>query len=260
MALHVVKIGGNVVDNPQALAAFIEDFAALPSPKILVHGGGKEATRLSRELGIPTTMIEGRRVTTVETLKVVTMVYAGLINKRIVAMLQAAGCNALGLSGADGACITARRRPVGKADYGFVGDIDADGVNASFFKSLLDGGITPVVCAIEHDGSGTLLNCIADTVAAAVALGMSAAEGSDSVRLVYCFEQPGVMVDVDDPQSVIAHITPDYYAALKENEIVKDGMIPKLDNAFRAIRAGVGEVVIKQASDLNRPSGTTLTL
>ena len=256
-SITVVKIGGNIVDSPEALDAFVKDFAAMPGAKILIHGGGKEATRLSSRLEIPTTMIEGRRVTSRETLDVVTMVYAGLVNKRIVSLLQAAGCNALGLSGADGNVITATRRPAAPVDYGFVGDISTSGVNVTLLSTLLQGGIVPVFCAITHDGHGRLLNCNADSVAAAVAI---AASQIAPVDLVYCFEQPGVMEDIDRPDSLIPSLTPASYAALKEAGVVNKGMIPKLDNSFKAIREGVSRVIIKHAANLLRPLGTTLTI
>lgn len=254
--IKVVKIGGNIVDNPEALAAFVNDFASLPGRKILIHGGGKEATRLSSRLEIPTTMIEGRRVTSRETLDVVTMVYAGLVNKRIVSMLQAAGCNALGLSGADGNAIRATRRPATPVDYGFVGDIAPSGVNIGLMGALLDAGITPVYCAITHDGNGTLLNCNADTIASSVAIGASTIAPTD---LIYCFEQPGVMRDIDRPDSLIAAITPESYAQLRAEGVVNKGMIPKLDNSFHAIDAGVRSVIIKHAANLTNHTGTTLS-
>lgn len=253
--ITVVKIGGNVVDNPEALERFVRNLAAMPGRKVLIHGGGKEATRLSSRLEIPTTMIEGRRVTSRETLDVVTMVYAGLINKRITAMLQSAGCNAIGLSGADGNAIRAKRRSATPVDYGFVGDITTEGVNGTLIRRMLDEGLTPVFCAITHDGNGTLLNCNADSVAQAVATGLA---GDDRVRLVYCFEQPGVMRDINDPESLIAEITLETYMALKEAGIVNKGMIPKIDNAFKAIENGVESVEIKHADNLNTPTGTTL--
>ncbi len=254
--IKVVKIGGNVVDNPEALSRFIADFASLDGKKILVHGGGKEATRMSARMEIPTTMIEGRRVTTRETLDVVTMVYAGLVNKRIVSMLQVAGCNALGLTGADGNAIKATRRKPQPIDYGYVGDIDPDNVNDRFIASLLDMGITPVFCAITHDGNGTLLNCNADTIASSVAIGASRIEPAE---LIYCFEQPGVMEDIERPDSLIPHITPGSYADLRSRGIVNKGMIPKIDNAFAAIDKGVTSVTIKHSDNLTKPVGTTIT-
>lgn len=253
--ITVVKIGGNVVDNPEALARFVKAFAALEAPKILIHGGGKEATRLSQRLEIPTVMIEGRRVTSRETLDVVTMVYAGLVNKRIVSMLQAEGCDAIGLSGADANAITATRRPAEPVDYGYVGDISPEGVNDRLIASLLNAGLTPVFCAITHDGNGTLLNCNADTIASSVAIGASRILPTD---LIYCFEQPGVMEDIDRPESLIPLITPESYADLRARGIVNKGMIPKLDNSFHAIDSGVGSVIIKHADNLGKPLGTVL--
>lgn len=253
----VVKIGGNVVDNPDALGRFVGEFAAMPGRKILVHGGGKEATRLSARLEIPTTMIEGRRVTSRETLDVVTMVYAGLVNKRVVSLLQAAGCDAVGLCGADGDAIRATMRPKEPIDYGFVGDIAPEGVNAHFIDSLLDAGKVPVFCAITHDGEGTLLNCNADSVASALAIGMA---GTTAADLVYCFEQPGVMEDIECPDSLILEITPALYASLKESGVVSKGMIPKIENALRAVGLGVSSVTIKHADNLNNTTGTVIHL
>ena len=253
----VVKIGGNVVDNPEALGRFVGEFAAMPGRKILVHGGGKEATRLSARLEIPTTMIEGRRVTSRETLDVVTMVYAGLVNKRVVSLLQAAGCDAVGLCGSDGDAIRATMRPKEPIDYGFVGDIAPEGVNARFIDSLLDAGKVPVFCAITHDGEGTLLNCNADSVASALAIGMA---GTTAADLVYCFEQPGVMEDIERPDSLIPEITPALYASLKESGVVSKGMIPKIENALRAVELGVSSVTIKHADNLNNTTGTVIHL
>ncbi len=253
--ITVVKIGGNIVDNPEALAGFVRSFAAIEGPKILVHGGGKEATRLSERLEIPTTMIEGRRVTSRETLDVVTMVYAGLVNKRIVSMLQAEGCDAIGLSGADGNAITATRRPAHPVDYGFVGDIAPSGVNSGLLSTLLGMKYVPVFCAITHDGHGTLLNCNADTIASSIAIGASRIMPTD---LIYCFEQPGVMEDIDRPDTLIPLITPGIYADLRARGVVNKGMIPKLDNSFRAIGAGVDSVIIKHADNLNTNIGTVL--
>lgn len=256
-SVTIVKIGGNVVDNPEALGRFVREFAAMPGRKILVHGGGKEATRLSARLEIPTTMIEGRRVTSRETLDVVTMVYAGLVNKRVVSLLQAAGCDAVGLCGADGDAIRATMRPKEPIDYGFVGDIAPEGVNARFIDSLLDAGKVPVFCAITHDGDGTLLNCNADSVASALAIGMA---GTAATDLVYCFEQPGVMEDLDRPDSLIPEIIPALYASLKESGVVSKGMIPKIENALRAVELGVSSVAIKHADNLNNSTGTVIHL
>ena len=257
MAITVVKIGGNVIDNPGALEAFVKDFARLPAPKILVHGGGKLATAFSRQLGIETRMIEGRRITDKETLDVVTMVYAGLVNKNIVAMLQREKCKCIGLSGADANIIPAKRRDPNPVDYGYVGDIDVDMINVSALATLLDGGITPVFCALTHDGHGSMLNSNADSVASAVAI---AATKLDEVDLVYCFELPGVMRDIDDANSLICDIDEAAYAHLRQEGVISKGMIPKIDNAFSAVRQGVRCVVIRQAQDLGRKTGTTIHL
>lgn len=253
--INVVKIGGNVIDDPSALAEFVRLFSNLEEPKILVHGGGKEATRFSKGMGIETTMIEGRRVTDRATLDIVTMTYAGLINKRIVAMLQSEGCNALGFSGADGNIIKASRRPAKPIDYGFVGDIDPKDVNDTLIQILLETGITPVICAICHDGNGTLLNCNADSVASAIAIGASRI--SPTV-LTYCFEKTGVLANVDDERSVIPFITKDNFKTLKENGTIAKGMIPKLTNALDSASKGVQEVRICKAENLLTDLGTII--
>ncbi len=254
-SLKVVKIGGNIVDNPEALGRFLHHFARLDGLKLLIHGGGKVATTLSKELGVETKMVEGRRVTDYETLRIVTMVYGGLINKTIVAGLQAEGCNALGLCGADGSLVQARRRDAAPVDYGFVGD--PTGVSAVTARALLDAELVPVVAPLTHDGAGNLLNTNADTMAQTVATGLS---GLYRVELIYCFEKPGVLRDVDDDGSVIPRITPASYAELRGAGVVADGMIPKLDNAFRAIDRGVASVVICHADHLLTPGygGTTI--
>lgn len=253
--IRVVKIGGNVVDNHEALNRFLDDFSRLAGPKILVHGGGKEATRLSRALDIETKMIDGRRVTDRDTLDVVTMVYAGLINKRIVAMLQARGIDAIGLSGADGNAIRATRRPPQPIDFGFVGDIDPIDVNDILIAQLLKQNITPVFCAIMHDGNGTLLNCNADSVAMSVATGVARMAAAD---LIFCFEKPGVLSDPDDDNSVIPFIDSESFEKLKNDGVVNKGMIPKIANALKAIQSGVGEVYIKSSSELLNASGTII--
>lgn len=254
--ITVVKIGGNVVDNPDTLARFVSNFAALPGKKMLIHGGGKEATRLSDKMGVETIMIDGRRVTSRDTLDIVTMVYAGLVNKRIVSALQAAGCNALGLSGADADVIRATKRPAAPVDYGFVGDIDPARIAVPFLNSLLSQDIVPVFCAITHDGAGTLLNCNADSVASSVAVAMSS---TAPTRLIYCFEKDGVLRDVDDSSSLIPAINPANYSALRADGTVSKGMIPKIDNAFAAIASGVQSVIIKHADNLLTDRGTTIS-
>jgi acetylglutamate kinase len=245
--LTVIKIGGNVIDNSQKLHQFLLDFTALPGDKILVHGGGKIATEVSGSLGIEPKMIDGRRVTDIATLRVVTMVYAGLINKNMVAQLQAKGCNAIGLTGADGNIIKAVKRPVAEIDYGFVGDLDENSVSVSTLSSLLNANLIPVLCAITHDGDTQLLNTNADTIASAVAVAMSA---EYDTRLVYCFEKKGVLRDVEDELTLVEEIRRDDFETLKEQGVVSGGMIPKLHNAFEAIRKGVKAVYIGKADEL----------
>lgn len=253
--VKVYKIGGNVVDNPEALAAFLDEFARIPGPKVLIHGGGKEATRLCKRLEIPTTMIDGRRVTDADTLEVVTMVYAGLINKRITAALQARDCDAIGFSGPDAGCVRATKRPAEPVDYGFVGDISTEGVDAVKILSFIDAGLTPVFCAITHDGSGNLLNCNADSVAGAVAMGL--ARVAPTV-LIYCFEKDGVLRDIDDPSSVVPRISHETFDALRADGTVSGGMIPKVENALRALDAGVTSVTIRKSDNILTPSGTVI--
>ena len=285
--IKVVKIGGNVVDNPELLREFVKNFAAMPGMKVLVHGGGVMASQMQKSMGMVPQMIEGRRVTDEETLKVVTMVYAGWCSKHITALLQAEGCNAIGLTGADGNVIKAKKRApvfvesIGQdVDYGYVGDVNADSVNAAFIYSLLEKGIVPVFNAINHDGEGNLLNTNADTIASSVAVALAkykyrspreiccrceeCTHCSDDGRLthetelIYCFEKDGVLYDKDDNTSVIPTITHDKFEELKKEGIVAEGMIPKLTNAFKAIDNGVGRVIIKHARNLLTPNGTTL--
>lgn len=251
--ITVVKIGGNVIDDPAVLKRFIAEFAALPGPKILVHGGGKLATRLAQKLELNVQMVDGRRITDKGTLDVVTMVYAGLVNKQLVAGLQAAGCNALGLSGADGNAVTARRRNPEPIDYGFVGDIER--IDSALLGRLLEAGITPVFCAIMHDGQGTLLNCNADSVASAVALGAAQVAPAE---LVFCFEKSGVLRDPDDEATLIREITAESYTALKEDGTVSKGMIPKIENALKAVANGVRSVTIKHSDNLPNETGTVI--
>lgn len=253
--ITVVKIGGNVIDSPEATARFLEAFVRLEGPKILVHGGGKLATRLSARLGIETRMIDGRRVTDADTLDVVTMVYAGAVSKRLVAGLSAAGCRAVGLSGADADAVPAVRRPAVPIDYGFVGDIVAERINTGFIEMLLRSGITPVFCAITCDGAGTLLNSNADSVASAIAVAVSRIAPT---QLCFCFEKRGVLRDVEDDASVIREIVPATYETLRADGSINRGMIPKIDGAFRAIEGGVECVTIKHSDDLLHDSGTTI--
>ncbi len=254
--ITVVKIGGNVIDNPAAFAPFMERFAKLEGAKILIHGGGKIATRMAKEMNIETTMIDGRRVTDKAMLDIVVMTYAGLINKDVVATLQSHGCNAIGLSGADGNAIKATKRPANPIDFGYVGDIDPANVNVELLKILLEGGITPVFSAIMHNGEGLLLNCNADTVASSVALGASKIAPTD---LIYCFEKRGVLRDVEDESSVIASVTNDNYPALKAEGAIFAGMIPKIENALKAVNQGVTKVCIKHSDDILLDSGTSIT-
>ena len=257
MKLSVIKIGGNVIDNPLVLKEFIKNFASLPSPKILIHGGGKIATEISRKLGIPTQMIDGRRVTDKQTLDVVSMVYGGLVNKSIVARLQAAGCNAIGLSGADANILPAQRRPATPIDYGYVGDINTDEVNTDIIFTLLNTGLTPVFCALTHDQQGSMLNSNSDTVASAIATAMA---GKSEVNLTFCFELEGVLEDISRPDSVIPLINEHNYQQLRTTGVIAKGMIPKIDNAFAALKKGVKNVVIKHSDKVHQPSGTTIQL
>ena len=251
--LSVIKIGGNVVDSPEALDAFLDDFVAIPNDKILVHGGGVMASQTLRKLGIEPKMVDGRRITDEQTLKVAVAVYAGWLNKTIVAKLQARRCNALGLSGADGDVIEADIRPKEPIDFGFVGDVRS--VDIKFLDMLLEQGITPVICAVTHDRKGTLLNTNADTIASCVARAMAAIR---QVSLTFCFEKNGVLSDPEDENSVISHIDRAGFAEMKASGVVSAGMIPKLDNAFAAIDAGVQRVIIKNSANLGKAIGTVI--
>ncbi|MGB0777067.1 MAG: acetylglutamate kinase [Flavobacteriaceae bacterium] len=237
--VEVVKIGSNIVNNPEVLNQFLKDFSQIPGLKILVHGGGSKASELSREMNIPVHMIEGRRVTDSDSLEIVTMVYAGLINKQIVAKLQSNLCNALGLTGADANILVAHKRVNAEHDYGYVGDIDW--VNIAGLKGLFDAGVVPVFSAITHDGKGQLLNTNADTIAAELAM---AIKEHSQVKLTYVFEKKGVLYNREDESSVIKHIDNTIYKELKSEGIIVDGMIPKLDNCFKALEAGVQEINI----------------
>ena len=259
--LYVIKIGGNVIDNSEKLYHFLKDFTALNGYKILVHGGGKIATQISEQMGIEAQMIDGRRVTNIETLRLVTMVYAGLINKNIVAQLQRFGTNAIGLTGADGNFIKAAKRPVKTIDYGFVGDLNETSVNAQNINNLMEAGFTPAFCALTHDGDGQMLNTNADTIASALAVAMAA---HYETTLIYCFEKKGVLQDIDDEHSLIQNIDPARYEELKNEKIIHSGMLPKLNNAFKAIANGVEAVVIGHSDELsnlqlNKPFGTRLS-
>jgi acetylglutamate kinase len=256
--LLVIKIGGNVVDDEAALTGFIQNFAAIKERKILIHGGGKLATTVAERLGIKQTMVEGRRITDVESLKVVIMVYAGFINKSIVAKLQGKGCNAMGLSGPDGNLITAHKRENVTIDYGFAGDIDS--INVPLIKNLVQQDLSLVISAITHDQKGQLLNTNADTIAQQVANSLSA---EFDTRLIYLFEKPGVLMNVDDDKTVIPRINPGYYRQLKEKQLISSGMIPKIENAFEALNKGVKQVVIGKSAEIEKliagTAGTTIT-
>jgi acetylglutamate kinase len=259
--LNIIKIGGNVIDNSENLYNFLKDFTALDGYKILVHGGGKVATQLAETLGIETQMVDGRRITDIETLRVVTMVYGGLINKNIVAQLQRFGTNAIGLTGADGNFIRTKKRPVKTIDYGFVGDIDERSVDSEGIGKLLESGFTPAFSAITHDGEGQLLNTNADTIASALAVSLSE---QFETTLIYCFEKKGVLMDINDDDSLIRDIDPVRYEELKKQQIIHSGMLPKMDNAFAAIACGVKAVIIGHSDDLaqlkqSKPFGTRLS-
>ena len=255
--LHIVKIGGNIINDAVALESFLKDFSALEEPKLLVHGGGKKATELSESLGLNPKMVAGRRITDEATLELVTMVYAGLLNKNITAQLQKLNCNAMGLSGADANCILSHKRIVADVDYGFVGDVDL--VNSQTINMFLQNNITPVFCAITHDKNGQLLNTNADTIASEIAVAMS---DFYEVELNYIFELKGVLSTIDDKNSVIQHINFEKYEQLVETKIISEGMIPKLHNCFNALKKGVQKVNIGDASLIKNTNNlhTTLTI
>lgn len=253
---NIVKVGGALVDDEARLNALLTKFAALPGLKALVHGGGRRATRTAETLGIESRMVQGRRVTSREMLEVAAMVYGGLVNKGIVARLQALGTNAIGLTGADMDTIRSHRRPpVDGTDYGFVGDIDR--VDAARLKTLAEAGLTPILAPLTHDGNGNLLNTNADTIAAETAKAL--AQHFD-VTLTYCFELPGVLACPDDKSSVIGRITRADYERLAAEGVVSGGMLPKIANALKAVEAGVGRVLITNAEALGTGAGTTVTL
>ena len=249
--LFVIKIGGNVLDHPDALKNFLQDFSSIKEPKILIHGGGKIATKIGSELGIESNYVNGRRITDLQTLDLVTMVYGGLVNKQIVATLQNLGCNALGITGADGNMIKAVKRPVKDIDYGYVGDIRADSVNTSLLFALLKQNTIPVFAPLTH-AEGKMLNTNADTIASVLAVAMSK---HFDVRLIFCFEKKGVLKDVNDKDSTIRHLHRKLYEDLLDRKALADGILPKLENAFAAINAGVKEVLIGEAGDLVRNTG-----
>ena len=249
--ITVIKVGGKIVEEDASLAALLNRFAAIEGRKVLIHGGGRSATRIAEKLGVESRMVDGRRITDDETLKVVTMVYGGLVNKNVVAGLQARGVNALGLTGADCNIITAHKRPVKDIDYGFVGDVDsADG---EMLSKLIEQGITPIVAPLTHDGKGTILNTNADTMAAETAKALATVYDT---TLIYCFELPGVMRDPDDADSLIPTITGESYRQLLDDGTISGGMIPKMENAFNAISNGVSKVIITRADAIDGTQGT----
>jgi acetylglutamate kinase len=243
--LKIIKIGGNIIDNDDALQHFLKDFAAIDSPKILVHGGGKLATKLAQQMHVEVNIVDGRRITDQDTLDIITMVYAGKINKNIVAQLQANNCNAIGFSGADGNTVVSNIRPIKTIDYGFVGDVKK--VNTKTLEILLNNNITPAFCAITHDENGQLLNTNADTIASELAIGFASIYNTE---LYYCFEKKGVLEDVNNDDSVIENINTKTYQTLIDNKIISEGMLPKLNNCFHAINHQVKKVSIGKSEML----------
>jgi acetylglutamate kinase len=255
--ITIVKISGNIIDNEVHLASFLSAYAAVDGKKILIHGGGKLATKMAADLNIPQQMVDGRRITDAATLQIVTMVYAGYINKNMVAALQSKNINTLGICGADANIVKAHKRINTTTDYGFVGDIDV--VDTEKIVQLLDAGLSLVVAPITHDGAGQLLNTNADTMAQAIATALSSVY---DVSLVYSFEKKGVLSDIQNNDSVISVIDPQNYASFKASGQINEGMIPKLDNAFEALQKGVGRVLIGDALDIEKliagKTGTTI--
>ncbi|WP_299665674.1 acetylglutamate kinase [uncultured Polaribacter sp.] len=255
--LSIIKIGGNIIEDEASLDAFLQLFSNLKGKKILVHGGGKRATSIASKLGIASKMIDGRRITDKETLEVITMVYGGLVNKNMVAKLQALGIDAIGLTGADINSIQSDKRPIKDIDYGFVGDVKK--VNHSAIDKLIQADFTPVFCAITHDGNGQLLNTNADTITSQVAVGMSKIH---ETSIYYCFELNGVLQDFNDKESVIQNIDSKSYEELLKNKIILEGMLPKLENCFDALKNGVHKVHIGSTAMLAKENNnfTTITL
>lgn len=243
--LTIIKVGGKIVEEPDSLAKLINDFAKIPGLKLLVHGGGRSATKIAEQLGIQQKMVDGRRITDIETLRVVTMVYGGLVNKNIVTSLQAIGINAIGLTGADMNIIRSHKRPATEIDYGYVGDVDI--VDADAIAQLLHRGLVPVIAPLSHDGMGSLLNTNADTIASEVAQALAPIFDT---TLTFCFEKAGVLADENDDNSVIKKIDRATFNQLRDRNIIAGGMIPKLDNAFKALKSGVKEVVITKADSI----------
>lgn len=243
----MIKIGGNVIDNEISLNAFLKDIAAIRGKKILIHGGGKIATKIADKLSVESKYINGRRITDNDTIDIVTMVYGGLVNKKMVAQLQALQCNAIGLTGADANIIPATKRPVKEIDFGWVGDVNNEQLKVENLKLLIDADLTPVFAPLTHDGAGHILNTNADTIASSLAVALSKFY---DVRLIYCFEKKGVLENVEDENSVIRKINKEKYAQLTAEKKLFEGILPKIDNAFAAIDAGVKQVLIGDAKDL----------
>lgn len=251
--LTIIKVGGKVVEDADSLNALLDQFDKISGNKILVHGGGRTATEMAKKLGIETKMVEGRRITDTDMLEVVTMVYGGLVNKKIVAGLQARGMNAVGLTGADLGLIKAHKRPVKNIDYGFVGDVDD--VNTSELRLLINENVIPVIAPLTHDGKGQLLNTNADTIASELAIELS---NFQKVYLFYCFEKKGVLVDPSDESTVIYDLNISLFNQYKNEGIISDGMVPKLENGFRAKMKGVQEILITNPDNISTGRGTRL--
>ncbi len=245
--LLVIKIGGNVIDDEKSLRSFLREFSSIKGEKILVHGGGKIATAIGDKLNIQSKYIDGRRITDDETIDLVTMVYGGLVNKKIVATLQSLQCNAIGLSGADANVLPAKKRPVKTIDYGWVGDVDATEINTSTWQLFIDNNLVPVVASLTHDKEGHILNTNADTMAAVLSIALSEFY---KVKLIYCFEKNGVLTNVDDETTIITELDVQTYNELKEDKKLFAGILPKIDNAFDAVNNGVYKVVIGNSYQL----------
>ncbi|MFM2292175.1 MAG: hypothetical protein RIS29_1988 [Bacteroidota bacterium] len=252
--LTLVKVGGKIVEEPETLRQLLSDFSKIQGKKVLVHGGGRSATAMAAKLGIESQMVNGRRITDEETLKVVTMVYGGLVNKQIVAGLQAIGVNALGLTGADLNYMRSVKRPVKDVDYGFVGDVKE--VNSDILADLIARDVVPVLAPLTHDKAGNMLNTNADTIAGEAAKALAS---HFDVTLMFCFEKKGVLMSETDDESVISSITPSLFEKYVANGIISGGMIPKLENSFEAINAGVKQVVITRADLIHTDGGTKIT-
>ena len=254
--ITIIKVGGAVVEDEAQLTQLLRDFTAIQGPKILVHGGGRRATKIAERLGIETKMVDGRRITDADMLEVVTMVYGGLVNMNVVARLQALGCDAIGLTGADAKILLSNKRPLKNGiDYGFVGDVKS--VDGEAIVRFIEAGLTPVIAPLTHDGQGSMLNTNADTMASETAKAMARYY---DVTLIFAFEKPGVLANPDDDNSVIPHINHDDFARLKADVTISGGMLPKIENALSAIDAGVERVVITSAKAICQDSGTVISL